>query len=58
MEWLTKKEAQNFLGISTIALERRMSAGKIKYYKDGDHRQSRVLFDKKDLIDYINSIRK
>lgn len=58
MKWLSKKEAQDFLGITKITLERRMSAGKIRYYKDGDHKQGKVLFDLKDLQEYLNKIKK
>lgn len=53
MELITKKEVIQMLGISYDTLARMMRNKKIPFYKMGDERSSRVRFDKKDVIDYI-----
>lgn len=53
MEWLSKKETCEMLGITPMTLNRYMSAGRIPFYKNGTAKSSRTRFLKKDVLNFI-----
>ena len=57
-KWLTKKQTAELLDISIPTLERRMKAKKITYYKSGDSKSCKVMFDIEDVLKYMKSIKK
>jgi excisionase family DNA binding protein len=52
-KWLTKKQTAKMLGMSIPTLERRMRANKITYYKSGESRTCKVMFDREDVLKYM-----
>ena len=53
MEWLSRKETCEMLGVTLMTLSRYMKAGRIPYYKNGTSKSSRTRFLKKDVIKFI-----
>ena len=53
INWLSRKDACKFLGISMATLNRYMQAGRIPFYKNGTTKSSRTRFLKQDLIKFI-----
>ena len=53
IDWVSRKDACKFLGISMPTLNRYMQAGRIPFYKNGATKSSRTRFLKQDLIKFI-----
>lgn len=57
-EKLTIKDVCKILGVCYMTLNRYMHSGKITYYKTSDSPTSKVFFLKKDVLKFLNSMKK
>lgn len=56
-DYLTRKEAADYLRISVRLLDQKAAKGEIPYYKLGNGATNRVLYNMRDLNKYIEQFR-
>lgn len=58
MNWLDKKSACLYLGVSMPTITRYMKSNRLAYYKTSEARTAKVLFKKEDLDEFLKEIKK